>query len=170
MNWQIHPFLGRGGKEAEGLNNFQGFLSRGKRWRPEGREATFFRVKLSVAFRKSLLATADPEKGPQPLAPPQPPPINPLKHPSNTASLLKPTFILGGFAAGIEQASSAVGGACPARRGGDFRSPRKPAGAAFRQLPTSCESPFAAQNIIPSPSHAPFQPYFAVPLRLWEKL
>ena len=34
--------------------------------------------------------------------------------------------------------------AWPARCGGDFRSPRKPAGPAFRQLRSSKESPFAA--------------------------
>ena len=48
-------------------------------------------------------------------------------------------------AAGIEEGSSALAEAGPARRGGDFRSPRKPAGPAFRQGQTTPESPAAAR-------------------------
>jgi len=47
--------------------------------------------------------------------------------------------------------------AWPARCGGDFRSPRKPAGPAFRHLRSSAESPAAAQNqsaLKPTPAWA----------------
>ena len=48
------------------------------------------------------------------------------------------------LAAGIEPGSPEVAEACPARRGGDLGSSRKPAGADFRPLRTTGESPFAA--------------------------
>jgi hypothetical protein len=43
---------------------------------------------------------------------------------------MNPNLFIERPAAGIEAGSPNVGGAWPARRGGDFRSPRKPAGAA----------------------------------------
>jgi len=45
---------------------------------------------------------------------------------------------------GLSNGSSKGAEAWPAWRGGDFRSPRKPAGPAFRQPWTTCESPAAA--------------------------
>jgi hypothetical protein len=45
---------------------------------------------------------------------------------------------------GLNKGARKVAEAWPARRGGDFRSHRKPAGPAFRQPRTPCESPHAA--------------------------